>query len=197
MTAARLLRVRSRSSLLIDRLVQALWREDGDGQDPEVLLLLDGARDRSIQSLIRRSKLDHRCLFLGDLHPVLARAAPYLVQLGRRSPASRRLIEQVWGRNWGVFVRSPAILQDLRRHFRRFLQVRNEAGKRLLFRFYDPRVLAAYLPTCNRNELSYVFGPVDRFALEGESGSTLCELSLEQGELEQQSLQLSTELAAC
>jgi hypothetical protein len=43
---------------------------------------------------------------------------------------------------------------------RTLLRVRDEAGRTLLFRFYDPRVLRAYLPTCTATEWQSVFGPV-------------------------------------
>ena len=54
------------------------------------------------------------------------------------------------------------------RHFRQFLRVRDEAGREFFFRFYDPRVLRVYLPTCNSEELRTFFGPVELFSMEGE-----------------------------
>lgn len=36
----------------------------------------------------------------------------------------------------------------------------------MLFRFYDPRVLRLYLPTCTSTELEQVFGPVGTFFTE-------------------------------
>ncbi|HYE90913.1 MAG TPA: hypothetical protein VEA38_07840, partial [Terriglobales bacterium] len=36
-----------------------------------------------------------------------------------------------------------------------------------------PRVLRVYLPTCRRDELRQVFGPVDRFDMEDETGGAL------------------------
>jgi len=57
-------------------------------------------------------------------------------------------------------------------HLRRFLTVRTEKGKKLLFRFYDPRVLRLYLPTCTSTELNTFFGPVERFVCEGGDSQT-------------------------
>jgi hypothetical protein len=42
-----------------------------------------------------------------------------------------------------------------------------------MFRFYDPRVLAAFIATCSRKQLDDVFGPVRRFMVEANSGSEL------------------------
>ena len=37
----------------------------------------------------------------------------------------------------------------LRHHLKGFLRVRGESGQKMMFRYYDPRVLRVYLPTCN------------------------------------------------
>jgi len=158
-----------------DHVIHRLWR--GEGSPPEVCALLDAARDPRIHPLIRRSHLDFRCLYQGAVPPVLAAAAPYLVSLSPGAAFTREVIELGWGKSWGVFLRSPAILQDLVRHFRRFLRVRNEAGRVLFFRFYDPRVLRLYLPTCTRDELCTFFGPVERFSLESGEEDSMLELS--------------------
>lgn len=148
-------------------------------------MLLDAAREPGIPSLIRRSHLDHRCLLRGRLPPVLAAVAPYLVSLSPRPAFTRTVLERGWGESWGIFVRSQAILPELARHFRQLLLVQNELGRELFFRFYDPRVLRPYLPTCTPAELRTVFGPVDVFALEGGEEDTLLELSLVRGKLVQ------------
>jgi hypothetical protein len=51
--------------------------------------------------------------------------------------------------------------------------VKDYKGRRLLFRYYDPRVLRVYLPTCLPNELETVFGPVKAYLVEGDGGGTL------------------------
>jgi hypothetical protein len=152
-----------------ERLRRILWPDGRGGSSGEIFALLDGARDPRIYPLIERQQINCCCLFAGDLPRVLAEAAPYLVGLSPHSRLTEALLTIGWGRSWGVFLESFAILQDLRRHFRRFLQVRDRRGRRLLFRYYDPRVLRTYLPTCNEEELQVMFGPVDRFVMEDES----------------------------
>jgi hypothetical protein len=56
------------------------------------------------------------------------------------------------------------------------LDVVTEDGERVFFRFYDPRVLRVYLPTCeDEANLRSVFGPVGRFYMEGENPETILE----------------------
>ena len=38
----------------------------------------------------------------------------------------------------------------------------------MIFRFYDPRVLRKFLPTCNADELQTFFGKVETFFAEDE-----------------------------
>ena len=43
----------------------------------------------------------------------------------------------------------------------------------LYFRYYDPRVLRVYLPTCDADELRTLFGPISRLLCEDEEGGLL------------------------
>lgn len=150
-------------------LSSQLW-----GDSPElVYALLDGARDPSVRPSVAHSGLPYACLFEGDLVPELAEAAPYLVQLKKGAQATQQLLELGWGKSFGIFATSPLDLEEMRRHFRRFLQVQTESGKRLFFRYYDPRVFRVYLPTCNEGELRGLFGPVVRYLAEAEDGQAL------------------------
>ncbi|NVZ67133.1 DUF4123 domain-containing protein, partial [Pseudomonas gingeri] len=43
--------------------------------------------------------------------------------------------------------------------------------KRLLFRFYDPRVLLIFLPTCTDDEFTRFLGPMKCLFVESEQGT--------------------------
>jgi hypothetical protein len=45
--------------------------------------------------------------------------------------------------------------------------------QRVYFRFYDPRVLRDFLPTCNMRQAPEMFGGIGSFWLEGERGEVL------------------------
>lgn len=152
-------------------ITAALW-PPGLRTPPSVWALLDLARDRRIHTALLESRLEFLCLYSGRLPRELELVAPHMVELLPGHRLVTRLLDEGWSQSWGVFVK----IQDptnLRRHFRRFLKVRDEAGRSLLFRFYDPRVLRAYLPTCRSDELAEVFGPVASYLTEGEGGATL------------------------
>jgi hypothetical protein len=140
-------------------------------------VILDGARDDRVYPNVMLCGLRHTCLYRGELPEVLAAAAPHLVELEMGVAFTKWLLKFGWGQSWGIFFTSTAHIEDLQRHFRRFLKVRSEQGQRLYFRYYDPRVLRAYLPTCNREERDFVFGPVNQFLVESEDGKGLLAFS--------------------
>ena len=121
----------------------------------------------------------------------MAEVAPYLVKLDGDSPFTEWVLDKGWGNHWGVFAESGADLHSLRQHFRGFLTVHDASGKPLLFRYYDPRVLRTYLPTCSGEELNTMFGPVDAYLVEDESGAALLRFSLKNGTLVKQAEQVS------
>jgi hypothetical protein len=154
----------------LEQLKPRLWPQ---GDDEHTYALLDGARDPRVFPFATGSSLPSMCLYAGQLAPALARVAPYLVRLPRNAPASLALLEAAWGRAWGVFVRAPVPMVTVHGHFRRLLRVQDERGARMLFRFYDPRVLRVYLPTCWPGELTRMFGPVESFVMESAEGNVL------------------------
>jgi hypothetical protein len=158
---------------LVDTLLDHLF------EDPETptWAILDGSRIEQLVREIESNEVAHACLFAGELEPSLARVAPYLVRLEEEAPFTSWLLSNGWGRSWGVFVHSTASTMTLRRHFRRLLRVQDPAGKALLFRFYDPRVLRIYLPSCNAEETATVFGPVSAFHCESETGDELLRIT--------------------
>jgi hypothetical protein len=73
-------------------------------------------------------------------------------------------------------------LEDVRHHLRHFLMVEIEGGKPVYFRFYDPRVLRVYLPTCTDQERQQFFGPLANYLMEGEEKSVLLDFTARQKE---------------
>ncbi len=122
-------------------------------------------------------------LYKGESMEKLADFAPYLFMVSGQPAFSTWLVEQGWGNSWGIYVESAAHPADVYHHFRKFLLVRNERGKELYFRFYDPRVLRQFLPTCDAHQLSAFFGPIQHFLLEDEDPAFALRYWLEAGRL--------------
>ncbi|TCJ20405.1 DUF4123 domain-containing protein [Parasulfuritortus cantonensis] len=151
-----------------------------------VYAILDGA---AIPALLvqlhgEQAPAHFECLLPGTLTPDMLEVAPYLVQLEPDAPFTDWLLEAGWGQHWGIFALSPLDFQSVRYHFRSLVRVYDEAGKRyLFFRYYDPRVLRIFLPTCREHQLAEMFGPVDLYLAESESATELLSYRLEEGAL--------------
>lgn len=134
--------------------------------------VVDCARNVRIYHAVANSRAESVCLYSGQLNPQLARVAPYLVRLERGSSFQRIFYGEGWNDAWGIVLRTSADLAALRRHLRTIAYARESQGPKLLFRYYDPRVLRAFLPTCDEAQLGQVFGPIDAFVFDGTQGAT-------------------------
>ena len=164
-------------------VLDAIWPPDLPSH-VKVFAILDGAQDDRISYEVNSTWCEHDCLYAGNLPLEMQRVAPYLVQVERDDRFAKWLFENGWGKNWGVFARTDIGLKNLRKHLRTLLRVKDERGNRLVFRYYDPRVLRVYLPTCTASELATVFGPVQSFVMETDTGLHAIEMKLHRGELQ-------------
>lgn len=158
----------------LEAVAKVLWPSD-QWSFMKTWVLLDGARDGRIVKAVERTGHEKCCLFAGNISQQLKEVAPYLVRLDRGDDFTEFVLENGWGNAWGLFLTSSGSLETLRKHFRKLLRVTDESKRRLLFRFYDPRVLSIYLPTCNNEELTTIFSPIERFVLEAEEGQAAVE----------------------
>jgi hypothetical protein len=173
---------------LRDRVIETIW-PSGSRTGESVWAILDCARDERIYPALRTSRLDYRCLYSGRLHQEVEAAAPHLVELSPTYAFTPSLIEMGWGRSWGVFLRTTDA-SNLRSHLRSFLRVRAEDGTFLMFRYYDPRVLRAYLPTCEPQELRTVFGPISSYLVEDAGAANVIEFEFDGHELHERRIPL-------
>lgn len=159
----------------VDRLVTLLFERASEKLSPprRLFAVLDGARSPRIHPMVLGSPRPFECLYRGELDPLLAEVAPYLVELEAESFWTRQLLTEGWGRSWGIFLEAAAPIATLQRHLRSFAKVKDESGRTLVFRYYDPRVLRVYLPTTNAAEARTLTGPIGRFLLESRDGQAV------------------------
>lgn len=152
---------------------------------PYHFLLFDAARAGA--NLVEAQELNplNRSLYKGTAEEDLAGIAPYLFTIKHDTPFADWYLTQGWGKSWGLLVNVTASFEDVYKHFRRFLMVKTEDGQQLYFRFYDPRVLRIFLPTCDKEQLKDLFGPVKSFIMEDADPAFVLQLWLENYELKQ------------
>jgi len=139
-----------------------------------VYALVDGAQCLELMPTFEDMTPPNECLFLGELDPEMQMVAPYLVELREDEKFFDWLFDNGWGKSWCVFLTSESEMLDLRSHFRRLTVVEMPDGQFVYFRFYDPRVLRGFLPTCDGDQSGQMYGKVvETFFVEGDAGAEI------------------------
>ncbi len=172
---------------VVGGLVKRFWPGDAEYG---IWGIMDGARNPAVYSTLLNSYMEQACLYAGELPFEVERNAPHLVKLEPRDRSARDLLSHAWGNSWGIFAHSREPLSVMRSHFRRLLTVQDWKGRKLLFRFYDPRVLRALLPTCTADELKTIFGPVRTFWTESADGNAVMQFTIRGAQLSIETLPL-------
>lgn len=128
--------------------------------------ILDAAREPTVPGRLAKSGEQHQCLFECGRNDELALFAPWIVRLPRQCDFLDELVADGWGHSWGVYLTCDRPLAEVRKHLRRFLEVKLPDGRLVCFRYYDPRVLRTYLPTCTPVEIASFLGPITRYFAE-------------------------------
>lgn len=168
-------------------LRSALWAK---GPRADIWAIVDTARDPKAYWTLVNSHLNYSCLFAGHLPGALEQAAPYLVQLDSEDVYTDHLATQL-GNSFGIFFQYDGAMKAVRHHLRKLLTVRDPSGRKLLFRYYDPRVLRVFLPTCDSTELNQVYGPIKTYWTEGDEPNSLIEFRQGRKGLETSRLKIS------
>ncbi len=156
-------------------------------QDKQLYIILDAARVEQMPAQLFELEDDpeYFSLFFDTPQAELIDVAPYLVKIeDMDSRLLAWMLDEGWGKSWGIFISATMELEELFEHLRQFLKVKDPEGEELFFRFYDPRVLRVFLPDCNFQEIMQFFGAVGSYMVESEDGEMLLEFSKGDGELE-------------
>jgi len=155
-------------------------------QTAPLFAVVDAARDASLPPLLVAPALRSQLLFAGQPAVAPVDHSPVLVELGQASSENERtgvrafleaLLLSGWGKSWCIFFTSLASFDDLAAHFRRFLPLAPADERPIHLRIYDPRVLRAFLPTCEPPEIAAIFGPVVSYLIESDRAETLLAIS--------------------
>lgn len=118
--------------------------------EPRVVERVEESGDRSTNLYVGSAQRDYWAI------------SPYLLQM--KPDDLDWILMNLQEDAWGILAETSADLNAMKRHFRKFLTVREEeSGRFLLFRFYDPRVLPIFLESCSVQQAHAFFGPVQSF----------------------------------
>jgi hypothetical protein len=166
---------------LHDRVLEVLR-----SQKEPLFAILDAARDPIVHLRIQECPEKKQSLYEGPEAARLSFFAPHLIALPKDSPFLEQLVREGWGNSWGVYLTCDRPFDEVRRHLRHFLMVELEGkSKKVYFRFYDPRVLRNFLPTCRSDELTDFFGPIRTYIVESSDPEVVSCFGIGGGQLRQ------------
>ena len=152
---------------LLEKLVTIIAACD---ENAKLLALVDGAQAVELAFMARLMGYPVYTLFSGDMAEAVAHAGPHLVVVNRPLPFLEKWVETI-GHNAGILLQTKAEFDVLYAHLREIFVVTDEEGQEYFFRYYDPRVIRTFLPTCKAGELKEFFGVVDRWIVEDKDGT--------------------------
>lgn len=180
--------------MLTDLQIRKLKHRLFHGEDLHHYAVLDGASIDDLLPVFEELAPEYICLYRGELDEELAACAPYLVKLEEDSEFTDWIVAEGWSNHWGIFASSDAEMKEVRKHFRTFLIVKDPDGKQIYFRYYDPRVLRIFLPTCLPHELDQLFGPLSAYHCEDEDPGNLLSFSRRNGELKTRTIEVKDDV---
>lgn len=154
----------------IARLADYLSKECGRAEC-KLYAVVDTAAETGLYRFLAESGLAMESLLDGALRTRHLEQAPYLVALDPGSVAATRVLLRCWGKSRLLLLFSKETFAEVRKHLRRFLQVKTPEGSIVFFRFFDPRILRAVLPWCDAKQAGSIFAGIEGFLVETDSPS--------------------------
>ncbi|HEY5707586.1 MAG TPA: DUF4123 domain-containing protein [Terrimicrobiaceae bacterium] len=151
--------------------------------------IVDGARDLELAFEAKcLYKKEIWNLFESDVAEALADVAPYLTAFDPGEGYLENWTARL-GKSAGILFIAASDPYKLYAHLRHILVVEDEEHQPFFFRFYDPRVLRIFLPTCTSEQLDEFFGPVRAWICESAEGDGYIEyIRGDQGQFEEKRL---------
>ena len=136
----------------------------GFARDRRLYAVLDACDAPAVPQKARELGLGRAVsLYRGNAEEMYWAIAPYLFAVDEA--LLDWIMETLWDEPFGIFAVADAGLDEVRRHFRRFLVVQAPNDEQWYFRYYDPRVLPTFLRNADRAEVAEITGPLRGFGI--------------------------------
>jgi hypothetical protein len=137
-----------------------------------VYAVLDASRDSRIPAFLDASGEPYR-----PLDPAV-RSTVFVAAPAAQGRLLDVLVKDGWGRGWGFFCIAPVSIDEVCAHLSNYAILFTRTGRPLTFRFWDPRVLRALVPSLPLEEAAEFFGPMVRMVVEGEKSEMGLDLTM-------------------
>ncbi len=131
----------------------------------------DSGRDAWLATVAFDSFALKRVSLFDSDDPELLDAGPYLVEINDHQDYLTTWLTEI-GKSAGILLTSTADFTTVHQQLVANFHGCDDLDRTFFFRFYDPRVLRDFLPTCNTDELDDFFGPIHSLVVENERGDS-------------------------
>jgi hypothetical protein len=138
-----------------------------------IFAVMDAARDAAVIGLLGIHAPDeHVSLLPSKTATKWSAYGPFLVELTHRPVLFRLLLTYGWGKSWGIYCVSDLTFPEMASHLRSLIIVEGPEGQKMIFRYYDPRVLADLVSLDDQSIRNSLFSREYHVVLESEPGTT-------------------------
>ncbi|MGB0901997.1 DUF4123 domain-containing protein [Halocynthiibacter sp.] len=154
----------------LEPTAEEIAQHGGTGSVPSMrtYAILDAAKmPYLLTGLIESSGLRFESLFQGSAAEEFKEHCPYLVELSEDNSFTKSLftgpdgVNGLWEKELGIYGRSRAEFDELRKHFRKFTRIQDAQGKWYYFKFWDATLFQGIVCEPNGKPpgyLAYLFG---------------------------------------
>lgn len=129
-------------------------------REESLLICLDGARVQNLAIMLREMKIEHLPLFRESPQENIIHVTPFIARFSPSDVFLHWMTLHPVVLESALFCTSTATLQDTFHHVRRFLLTKDDTGRQVYFRFWDPRVIEPFLKGATPEERRWFCGPI-------------------------------------
>ncbi len=143
-------------------------------REGRLFALLDATGFDDLPGTCRALGLVPESLYGGESQIEFQQEAPYMLRLDQRTMQNwKRLIRRALARDAGLAAVTDQPQHRARLHWKKWLSVILPDGRTAVFRFYDARILVAFLGTLSAADAQEFFGPYDALYVLPATGADL------------------------
>lgn len=130
--------------------------------------IFDAAKDQRVAVLAKEHPKNSLCLYNGDSAKQMQFLAPYLFDFRRNKTLRDLMASLSWGESWGIWYETSSSIEDCKANFRRHHLVELPDGRKVYFRFFDPRIFPTFIENSELREQVEFSRGIRRFLVEAE-----------------------------
>lgn len=133
-------------------------------REEHLLVFLDAAHVQNLHVMLRELNVQHLPLFRESPQENIIHVTPFIARFSPSETFLHWMTMNPVVLETALVCTSTAPLDQTHAHLRRFLLTKDDTGRQVYFRFWDPRVISPFLQSSTPEERRWFCGPIRAFA---------------------------------